>query len=85
MTLADGQRQDLRHLIGMMVEDAPAQGLEQPAPRLDDELDFTAAFNLALPAIDGGEPRQLIDAGGEVPGQQLFADAICTGFIRAGA
>ncbi|MNT31878.1 hypothetical protein D3C72_1677340 [compost metagenome] len=85
MALACRERQDFRHLIGMMLEDALAQGLEQRGPGLDDELDFARALNFPLPAIDGGEPWQLIDAGGEVPGQQLLADEVGTGLVWTGA
>ncbi|VXA86974.1 conserved hypothetical protein [Aeromonas veronii] len=51
----------------------------------DDELDLGGALHLALPAIDGGNARQLIDAGGQPLVQQLLAEKVGTGLIWAGA
>lgn len=85
MTLAGGDRQDLRHLVGVMSQDAPLELGKERLAGFDDELDLPCPFSLPLPAIDGGEPWQLIDAGGEALVEQLLADEVGTGFIRAGA
>ena len=68
-----------------MSKNALAQRLEQGRLRLDDELDLRGPLDLVLPAIDGGEAGQLVDAGRQPPVEQLFADEVGTGLIRAGA
>ncbi len=68
-----------------MGEDALAQGVEQAGPTLDDELNFPRPLGFSLPAIDGREPGQLIDAGGEALTEQLLAEEVGTGLVGAGA
>lgn len=85
MTLACRERQDLRDLVGVMSEDALAQGLEQAGPTLDDELYFPRPLGFSLPAVDGHEPGQLVDAGGEALTEQLLAEEVGTGLVGAGA
>ena len=60
-----GDRQDPPAPGRVVSQDAPLELGKEWLAGFDDELDFLRPLYLPLPAIDGGEPRQLIDAGGE--------------------
>jgi len=48
---------------------------------LDDEQDFVGAFDRLLPAVDGSESREEVDAGGEPLLDEGLSDAF--GFLPA--
>jgi hypothetical protein len=68
--------EELGDFIGVEAADGFFEALEISGGGFDEEQKFGSGFNLALPAIDGGEAREDVDAGGEAIVDERTRDAL---------
>jgi hypothetical protein len=61
----DVEDEELGDGVGMEAVEGGFEGLEAWGGGFDDEEDFRGALDLALPAVDGLDLRDEVDAGGE--------------------
>ena len=75
MALSDGKRENFRHVVGMhLLDDAPDGGKPR-GKRLDDEKSFGGVVHAALPAEDGLDRGNKVDARGRALGHQRLRHA----------
>lgn len=83
--VADGfgmKDEELGDFVGVQAVEGGIEAIEISDGGLDEKQNFIGGFNVTLPAIDGGEPGNEVDTGGEVFLDESMSDA--RGFI-AGA
>ena len=67
VSLLDPGRDDLSHIVRVILTDVLGHALDAGGPGLDHHEDLFVVLNLALPLVDRGDARHNVDTGSKFP------------------